>query len=1099
MGTGVEAIELLRLTRLCWCQQDVSVRVLCCMRAAQQRISPMSDRSVVSILHISDLHFCHRKMRDQSIVVDALIEDIERLCIGHRKPDVVIFTGDLVDKGGEDSHEEAYDALLSGVSSASGCSDERIFIVPGNHDLDRKFVEQEAASHARWRRELTSLPGLNDAYQKGEFSILKEKFANFYALEDYLSGSQRVYENEFCSVYRIHQLDMEIVIVNTSAFSAGGISSFGEDRGCLGVPEHPLYDAIKHLTPSSFRVFATHHPFSMMAEESAKFLDGVFAKNAHMHLFGHMHDPQAKNSIGMNGSIYSSQAGAIFTAREEKYIGYSLISVETNQNFYETHLRTFFCDRREFAEAVDVTEQGKFYSSSEARQFWRHIATPVDDAKFRAYLGGRLADFWGELGVEPGARDPHTMFVPPPLKRTFLRSTSGDDANENIETPITFDALIEGESNCMIYAAPEYGRTTLLREVQYNMLSRAATIGFPRLPVFVDFCDIKSNVSNLIRLVRGRATPAPDGVDVDSLLSLGHICLIFDDVAFSDERRISILREFVSKFPKVRYVFSCVRASIAPYGAKIDPEMPVHFDFIELCVLRRRDMRSLVEKFNGGNDVDVVLDRLQCEFKEINLPFTAANGSILMSIYEAQSGFRPINRSVLIEQFIDTTLRKAAVEQSQRRTFDYSNKTSLLAYVAGWMARVGTYMPSAENLREIIKGYLDGVGLNASIDELLGEFYSSRIFIRRPDERVSFRYRAILEYFIAQQMVNDKEFKDWVMHPDRYLQFPNEIQYYSGKLRNDKEVVDIISERFMEILNEVRDDLGGIDLNRITSLRLPVEDGGMGADHLAEQLAALPMPQSERDDELEADLPRDVERRQEVFRPQIEELGHRFIIALYLYSGVVKNMELISDADKRRHIQQLWSGWGAFLHISLGVAAELARHRRVRINGILYELHAPIGTSDVELTRFIALKMPIGITRAMSEHLGSEKLERQLVEPDLPFDEQPLVFEFFRAALIADLQLSSAPASLRTAMKRLDGSSYLLESLVWKIAELRRLDRIKQHHFDEIASNLAEAIARLRGGSHKARMDEKRRQMLRLRREGLMLKIQRIRDEREHY
>ncbi|KAK0358932.1 hypothetical protein LTR94_033353, partial [Friedmanniomyces endolithicus] len=151
-------------------------------------------------------------------------------------------------------------------------------------------------------------------------------------------------------------------------------------------------------------------------------------------------------------------------------------------------------------------------------------------------------------------------------------------------------------------------------------------------------------------------------------------------------------------------------------------------------------MRQLVVKFNGCTDVDSVLDRLQSEFREINLPFTAANGSILMSIYETQSGFRPINRSVLIEQFIDAMLKKAAVEQSRRETFDYANKTALLAHVAAWMAKENDYIPSAEAVREVMKGYIDKMGLIAPIDSLMNEFLTARILVRRADDRLSFRY-----------------------------------------------------------------------------------------------------------------------------------------------------------------------------------------------------------------------------------------------------------------------------------------------------------------------------------------------------------------------
>jgi hypothetical protein len=565
---------------------------------------------------------------------------------------------------------------------------------------------------------------------------------------------------------------------------------------------------------------------------------------------------------------------------------------------------------------------------------------------------------------------------------------------------------------------------------------------------------------------------------------------MFDDVVFGDTKRMSILREFVSNFPKPRYILSSSKNSAAQYSSRVNPEMPIHFEFIELCVLRRRDMRQLVIKFSGNSNVDTLLDRLQTEFKEINLPFTAANGGIFMSIHEAQSGFRPINRSVLIEQFIDTMLTKAAAEQSRRETFDYANKTALLAYVAAWMAETNEYVPTIESVREKMKSYIDRLGLIVSVDKIVDEFFTARIFAKRPESRLSFRYRAILEYFIALQMSSSPEFYKWVTDEDRYLQFVNEIQYYSGKLRNDAKLVETIANRFALIIEELQKSKGPLDVAQLSNLSLPAKDADITADMLAKQLAA-PMSEVERDEELEAEIPVDAEGRQEVFRPSIVDPGQKLIASLILYSGVLKNMEMIDDASKRRHLSQVWRGWSIFLLLSLTVVPEIARLRRFRVNGVLYELNAPIGMSDGELTRIISLNLPVGISRLISGALGTEKLEKQLICPGLDTVAQPKIFEWFCAALIADLKLASTPSALADAMDSMRSSSYLREALVWKIAELRRLDRISEPHLNRVLPVLARAIADLRGGSEKERVKEKGKQMQRLAKEGVLLKIKR--------
>lgn len=1059
----------------------------------------MPDQSLLTILHVSDFHYSKKKWREQEIVIEALEADLSQLCIGHRRPDIIIFTGDMVNHGGSDSHAEAYDNFIARVSAATGCSDERIFIVPGNHDASQEFVETTLVEHGDWRDKSGLMSEINSLYDSGKFDEFVDiKFSNYYELEGYLADDTLVYRNPFVSLYRIDSRQIEIVVVNTAVLTSAGSKKLAKDEGVLAVPEYALRDAAKHFSDGSFRIIAGHHPTSFLSESSSKYLGNFIQEHADVHLFGHMHDPATDSISGYKGDVYRDQAGAIFTDRSKAYIGYSLLCLDVKQKLFETHLRSYFTDVRDaFDEGIDVIPGGRFYSSQAAREFWRSIATPVDEAAFRAHLGGScLTALTGELTADgPGRQETHHMFVPPPLTRMQIQTAARDEARSIVETRVAFDDVVAGDDNLILYAASEYGRTTVLRELEYRCMSDAVTVRLPRLPIFIDFGDIKQNAGNLLRLIKSRAIGPTETFDVESLLTLGHVCILIDDVHFSDERRMIILREFVGRYPKARYILSSVNSSAAPYGAHVVPGMPIHFDFIELCILRRRDMRQLVTKYGAGQDVDVILDRLHSEISEINLPFTAANGSILMDIFQAQNAFRPINRAVLIEQFIDVTLSKAAVDQSKRETFDYVNKTSLLGYVAAWMARNNNYVADVETIRSVMKEYVTAFGLKVDLTILMDEFFKIRLFIRRPEDRLSFRYRSVLEYFISLHMFNDVAFKSWIMDEARYLSFPNEIQYYAGKLRNDLKLVDEIGVRFARLMSELEAEAGKIDVNQLANLRLPRKDGRTSVDELSRQLSFAPLTEEERDEELEAEIPRDAEARQEVFRPAINDLGQRLLVSIFLYSGALKNMELIPDADKRRHLANIWAGWAAFLHLSLGVVTELARHRRLRINGVLCELNAPMGISDEELAHNIALIMPTGVSKLISTTLGTEKLELQL--ESVAADDEPLVFEFFRASLVADLRLQRTVPAFLEAFERLSESAYLSEALIWKIADLRRMDRLSQERFDLIMAPLAEVIARLKGGTSQARGDEKRKQITRLKRETVLLRMKQLSERDE--
>jgi predicted MPP superfamily phosphohydrolase len=1059
----------------------------------------MPDQSLLTVLHLSDFHHTRRKFREQEIVVNALVADLETLCIGHRRPDVIIFTGDLVNAAGSDSHLEAYDRFIAKIAAVTNCSAERIFIAPGNHDASQDFVTRSLVEHDRWRGAANDMAKVNAMYDANEFAdISNEKFANYIELSKYVGNDGAVYSNEFVSVHRIAQLNIDIVCLNTAVLSYAGLAGHPKDDRNLVIPEYAVRDAIAHLTVGSFRIFTGHHPFSNLSENGERYLRSVVQREANVHLFGHMHVPLTQNTMSYEGEMLSNQSGAIFTSREKAYIGYSLICIDRGQSLFETNLRTFFNDRSAFDAAVDVLAEGKFYSSQKAREFWRTIAQPVDDEQFREFLANRCraAIEAGEQdGLSLGERGSHEMFVAPRLMRSKVAATSKSDEKLPVQVPVSFEEIVNRDDNIIMYAAAEYGRTTVIKEIAYRLAADAADIRFPRLPIVIDFGDIKINTASLLRLVKSQSPCNYDGADAESLIKLGHACVMFDDVVFSDHRRMNILRAFVSSYPKVRYIFSSLRDTAAPFGTHVAPEMPVRFDFVELCEFRRRDMRQLVAKYRTDDEIDIVLDRLQSEISEINLPFTAANGSILMEIYEAQSGFRPVNRSVIIEQFIDVSLKKGAIDQGKRVTFDYSNKTALLAHVSAWMCTNNLYVVPVDVIRDVMRKYIDQLGLNADIESLLSEFWRARIFLKRSDERLSFRYRGVLEYFVALQMINDPKFKEWVMDPAQFLQYTNEIQYFAGKVRNDAEMVHEIGQRFDALLNETVLIFGDMPPETLATLQVPRAKQKEALDHLTQQLTRVPLNADERDEELEGDIPRDVENRQEVFRPRVDDPGQRLLVALFLYSGVLKNMELIDDADKRKHLAVVWRGWAILLYLSLVIVADLVRHRRMRLNGVLYVLDAPMGISDEELARNITLNLPTGVTKLISATLGTEKLERQLTEPQLDEHKRPLIYEFFRASLIADLRLKQTAAAIRIALEYLSDSPYLLESLVWKVADLRRMAKISEDDFQAVTGPLAGALATLKGTEGRARDQEKRKQLARLKHDGIVLKLKRQAEE----
>src|ERR1700753_3132314 len=102
--------------------------------------------SKLTWLHISDWHQKGEDF-DRQVVRDLLMKDIkERAEIDPNLAsiDFIIFSGDLAYRGKAQEYESAIDYFFNPLLEATGVGDrgrERLFIVPGNHDVDRDAFE----------------------------------------------------------------------------------------------------------------------------------------------------------------------------------------------------------------------------------------------------------------------------------------------------------------------------------------------------------------------------------------------------------------------------------------------------------------------------------------------------------------------------------------------------------------------------------------------------------------------------------------------------------------------------------------------------------------------------------------------------------------------------------------------------------------------------------------------------------------------------------------------------------------------------------------------------------------------------------------------
>lgn len=93
-------------------------------------------------LHLSDIHFRSKEVsRDDDpngALRDDIVDDVKKMQAKIGRPaDAILISGDIAFAGAQDEYQFATSWLKDLLCPAAGCSMDDIFVIPGNHDVDR--------------------------------------------------------------------------------------------------------------------------------------------------------------------------------------------------------------------------------------------------------------------------------------------------------------------------------------------------------------------------------------------------------------------------------------------------------------------------------------------------------------------------------------------------------------------------------------------------------------------------------------------------------------------------------------------------------------------------------------------------------------------------------------------------------------------------------------------------------------------------------------------------------------------------------------------------------------------------------------------------
>lgn len=1012
----------------------------------------------VSILHLSDLHFDHRKPQDRRIVLDALFADLRRLRSQDRKFDLVVFSGDLVQAGAEmDSFLAARSNFLDPVLSIVGLDADRLILVPGNHDIDASEVTPFI--DAGLRSELTSVDKINafiDRTLAGPTTAsvaALSRMRNFDTFRAGLKLGPFITDTEFfrTQIIEIRGLRVGIAALN-SAWRATGA---GGDKNHLIVSERVVDYAIRDLSNAELRLCVFHHPPDWLLENDASSVENRLYSVFDLVCLGHVHTPTPMLVKRPQGTAVVSQAGTLY-AHRAYFNGYQIVDWDELNRTVRFSCQTYFDQRRAFAPAENVMERGELVLKLESRsvqvnlsevELFLRQARPLVRTKANDHISFTTADDRDDRD------DIMEVFVCPPLTRFEKPSDKiAADARETLSPEtLEIDSLLRGANPLILIGEPESGRTSLLHYVAVQ--TAQGVCDRPRVPAILNmrlFGQLRDYERGIRAYFSEGDFPTPTATAVRTL----DWTILLDDYDGSKADHRECLEAVRARYPKQRLVVMTNAASATGVEVVLGQDTQI----VQMGYLPRRSIRRLSRiRYKGksiGEADDAAYEVVMRHISNARLPRTGFIVTLVLWAAEKQQLRPDLNEAVLIENLISFLLGKTSLEAALRDKFDPRAQEFLLRAIAVELRTAGGWIESNKLLAYVID-YFEARGLRFGARQVLDQFIACRLLVET-EGFIAFRYPCYQDYFVALDLLREpRKFETLVAAaPGELLSYSRELDLWSSLSREyrglDKALLAIA--RGGQVRSQIHDlcEVGftGSELRFKPARAREILDNKPTKDEI-DHLLDTTEQRNEPKPRVPPKKAESANSQEPGDRSPIELLAQRN--ALRLLAHVMRNADHERVESKRLVAQEFLELWSAHAFALLTSLAAIVETHRADLTQ-----RTPLTNDDLDsLLNIFRIIMPASDMKFIARLLSVESLR--------PIFEQIATDSKFREGTRILAAMAAANNWDRDGIRLLDRVLKSMNAQILRRAALTKMlnDLIFERYRPQFVGEFADVIAEL--------------------------------------
>ena len=760
---------------------------------------------MIRILHLTDFHLNKRTLEDwNKHYRKALFSKFDELQL-ERKIDLVLFTGDMIDKAGKDfgSAKQGFESfkenIILPILKKLNLDISRFIICPGNHDINRNADDE--IDENGMKQTLTSFEKVSDFIDKSD---KENSYDRIERIKEYKEFEKDLYKSVIEKEQSIFKFSLQTEINDIKV----GISSLNSSWRCYGdddfqniiLGERQVTNNYSFIENCDIKIALIHHQLDWFKEFEKEIISSHLNKKYNIVFSGHVHQNMSQITTGFTGTCFHNISPSGLNNIRTDSIKYSngFTVIDYNDSI-KCHYLIYNHNQECFVDNNNIVPSGK-------KTFTKPVTEPDDiRSLINVAIRNIKEDHTDEMNryFIKGKNENKNITV----KNAFVFPPIDDGKSHYYEiekTQTTLQDILSSNEHFLFLGQQEVGKKSLLFRIITEYIDEYDV--YNKIPIFIDFEEIKNK--DFVTIIKEYTRLNSEYVK--KILENGNIILFIDNLCYNESKnfdnQIKKLHKFNADYKKNRIIATYEYDGIEILPQEIINHCKIIFSYHYIRGLKTKEVKQIMRQWlpeNEGIENEEKLEKLVNTFYSYQLPNNAL--SIHLYLWSVENSDRPpINQAVLMEIYIELILEKLNKQNIYRGNFDFLNKIQLISMIAEQIIRKESndFCLKQKEFIEIIDDYINKkVGFSFDINVISEYLFERRIFIKNSNNEIKFSHICFMHFFTAKRMANNPDFKSFILDESRYFNYPKEIDYYTGLVRNDFETFNLIYDRFKKLFS----------------------------------------------------------------------------------------------------------------------------------------------------------------------------------------------------------------------------------------------------------------------------------------------------------